>query len=69
MDRDHDKGTTTSLVAGGRHKVQTIYRDGTEMVEEYDARTGELVLRRWKSTSGIGSKATGWLYEIGEATR
>ena len=36
-------GKTTAVVADGRRKLHTTWEDGAEMVEEYDAKTDELL--------------------------
>ena len=40
------KGTRTAIVSGGRKKVHTTYESGDEMIEEFDATTDELLVRR-----------------------
>jgi hypothetical protein len=50
----------------GKQVIKTTFKDGAEMNEEYDISTGSLVVRRWKSSGSLGSKATSWEYEIGE---
>lgn len=33
-------GNTTAIVSGGRRKLHTTWDDGSELIEEYDAKTG-----------------------------
>ncbi|KAJ3216497.1 hypothetical protein HDU67_009364 [Dinochytrium kinnereticum] len=59
------KGKTTALVQDGRKKVHTEFPDGTELVEEYDLKTDDLVIRRWRRKTVLGALSA-WTYEIGE---
>lgn len=62
------KATKTSLVQDGRRKIHYTFPDETEMVEEYDVSSGELLVRKWKKTSSVGREGK-WEYEIGEDMR
>ena len=55
----------TSLVTGTRKRIQYVYPDKTEFVEEYDINTYELLVRRWKKHKDVGKEE--WIYEVGEA--
>ncbi|KAK2158281.1 hypothetical protein NP493_1810g00004 [Ridgeia piscesae] len=56
----------TCLVQDGRRKVHYTFRDDSEMVEEYDTRNNELVVRKWKKKGTFGGPAERWEYEVGE---
>ncbi|KAJ7376230.1 hypothetical protein OS493_036053 [Desmophyllum pertusum] len=58
----------TSLVQDGRRKVHYTFPDETEMVEEYDVSSGELLVRKWKKRSSVGRESK-WEYEIANFTR
>ena len=58
--------TATAIVAGGRKKVHFVYPDKTELVEEYDINTFELLIRKWKKHKDYGKEE--WIFEIGEPT-
>ena len=70
MDIFRGEGTSTALVTNGKKRIQTKYPDGTEMVEEYDLSTDELVTRKWKFNHGLGLKQNSdvWEFEIGDAS-
>ncbi|KAF6020614.1 DPCD [Bugula neritina] len=55
----------TALLQDGKRKVHYTFNDGKEMVEEYDAKTNELVLRKWKELGAFGN-AKPWQIEVGE---
>jgi len=59
-------GNTTAIVSGGRRKVHTTFDDGSELVEEYDVKTGELLERRRCGKTVLGRQAE-WEYLVGEA--
>mmetsp|Transcript_9839 Transcript_9839/g.8390 ORF Transcript_9839/g.8390 Transcript_9839/m.8390 type:complete len:93 (+) Transcript_9839:36-314(+) len=61
------KPSVTSIISGGRRKVHYRYDDKSEMVEEYDMKTHELLVRKWKKHSDF--KETEWVYEVGEAPK
>ncbi|XP_076105082.1 protein DPCD-like [Mytilus galloprovincialis] len=60
----------TCLLQDGRKKVHFTFSDGGEMAEEYDVRTDELLVRKWrkKLNNSFATKQTSeqWEYEIGE---
>ena len=61
-------GTTTALVTRGRLRVKTAYDEGVckcEKVEEYDVRTDELLLRKWRQNKGLAGMGK-FIIEIGE---
>lgn len=64
-------GTSTVATAGGRLRVITSWpaKNGitaSECAEEYDAKTDELLVRRWRSKTTLGGW-TRWEFEIGDA--
>ena len=61
-------GESTSVNQGGRRKVHTTYPDGAEMIEEFDLKTDELLVRRRRGRTTLG-KDTPWEYLVGEAPR
>ena len=52
------------MVVGGKHRVHIIYPDQTELVEEYDVTSYELLSRKWKKHKPIGKEE--WLLEMGD---
>mmetsp|Transcript_43395 Transcript_43395/g.130146 ORF Transcript_43395/g.130146 Transcript_43395/m.130146 type:complete len:195 (-) Transcript_43395:285-869(-) len=59
-------GNTTAIVQGDRRKVHTTFDDGAELVEEYDATTGELLVRKRRGKTVLGRQAD-WEYLVGDA--
>lgn len=55
----------TALLQDGRRKIHYTFDDGTEMVEEYDASSNELLLRKTKERGTFGN-AKPWAVEVGE---
>ena len=53
---------------GGRRGVVTEFDDGGEMIEEYDLKTDELLLRKRRGRTVLG-KDEEWEYLTGEAPR
>ena len=56
----------TTMSTGGRRKVHYTFPDDSEMVEEYDLQTDELMVRKRCSKTVLGAKGE-WVYEVGEA--
>ncbi|XP_021355879.1 protein DPCD-like isoform X1 [Mizuhopecten yessoensis] len=56
----------TCIVQEGRRKIHYTFADGTEMAEEYDQRSGDLIIRKWRRKGTFGSKGTSWDFEVGE---
>ena len=54
------------MVQDDRRKIHFSLPDGSEMVEEYDQRTGDLVVRKWRRKSTLGATSK-WQFEVGEA--
>ncbi|KFO32303.1 protein DPCD [Fukomys damarensis] len=55
----------TALLQDGRRKVHYLFPDGKEMAEEYDEKTGDLLVRKWRVTSALGAPGQ-WQLEVGE---
>ena len=55
----------TALLQDGRRKVHYTFPNGTELVEEYDSKTSELLLRKWKKKGTLGDSKP-WDIEVGE---
>ena len=54
------------MMSGGRKKVHTTWDDiGIEMVEEYDATTDQLLLRKLRKET-VGARESKWEIEVGE---
>ncbi|XP_045710343.1 protein DPCD isoform X1 [Phyllostomus hastatus] len=60
--RDAEK---TALLQDGRRKVHYLFPDGKEMAEEYDEKTKELLVRKWRVKSALGALGQ-WQIEVGE---
>jgi hypothetical protein len=57
-------GTRTYLISGDFIKFHTVYKDGTEIVEEYSLYSEEIESRRVKKVTMTGKE--NWTTEIGE---
>ncbi|KAM6182506.1 protein DPCD isoform 2-T2 [Erethizon dorsatum] len=55
----------TALLQDGRRKVHYLFPDGKEMAEEYDEKTSELLVRKWRVRSALGVLGQ-WQLEVGE---
>jgi len=65
-----NNGKKTAILRDGRNKVHTEFSDGTELVEEFDALTDELLVRKWRqSNTGKTAASTEWLFEVGEPVK
>jgi hypothetical protein len=64
MQKFADKPTVTSMIIGGHRRLAYAYPDGREVIEEYDLKTHELLLRRAKKPAQF--KETKWEWEVGE---
>jgi len=54
----------TAIVSGGRRKVHTIMPDGSEMMEEFELQTDQLVVRKRRGKTVLGRELD-WVYEVG----
>lgn len=61
-------GSSTSINQGGRRKVHTTFEDGSELVEEFDLKTDELLVRKRRTKTALGGDNP-WEYLVGEAPR
>lgn len=61
------KAKKTALISDGKRKVHYLFEDGNEMAEEYDLKTDELLLRKWRHKSTFGGQGQ-WTWEVGETT-
>jgi len=57
--------TKTCLVQDGKRKVHYTFDDGNEMVEEYDLRNYDILVRKWQKRGTLGGKQD-WEVEIGD---
>ncbi|XP_051837226.1 protein DPCD [Antechinus flavipes] len=57
----------TALLQDGRRKVHYLFPDGKEMAEEYDVKTSELLVRKWRVKNALGAVSP-WQTEVGEPT-
>ncbi|XP_044157822.1 protein DPCD isoform X2 [Bufo gargarizans] len=55
----------TCILQDGRRKVHYLFSDGKEMAEEYDQKTHELLVRKWREKSALGAYGQ-WQIEVGE---
>ncbi|XP_072280498.1 protein DPCD [Pyxicephalus adspersus] len=55
----------TCILQDGRRKVHYLFLEGKEMVEEYDHKTHELLVRKWREKSALGAYSQ-WQIEVGE---
>ncbi|EAW49755.1 deleted in a mouse model of primary ciliary dyskinesia, isoform CRA_b [Homo sapiens] len=55
----------TALLQDGRRKVHYLFPDGKEMAEEYDEKTSELLVRKWRVKSALGAMGQ-WQLEVGD---
>ena len=61
------KPIRTLIITGGRRRLMSTFPDGTEVVEEFDLNTHDLLLRRVKAPSRVGEGT--WVYEVGEEVK
>ena len=60
------------IVSNGRRKLHYLYPDKTELVEELDLNTNEVLVRKWKRPIEKGmpsQEAPEWEFEIGEEVK
>ncbi|KAL3067326.1 protein DPCD [Trematomus bernacchii] len=55
----------TALISDGKRKIHYLFTDGKEMSEEYDLKTDELIVRKWRHKSTLGDQSP-WQVEVGE---
>ncbi|XP_051560619.1 protein DPCD isoform X1 [Myxocyprinus asiaticus] len=61
------KAKKTALISDGKRKVHYLFEDGNEMAEEYDLKTDELVLRKWRCKTALGGQGQ-WTLEVGDTS-
>ena len=57
------------IVQNGRRKLHYLYPDQTELIEELDMNSNEVMLRKWKRPKDKempAQQVVEWEYEIGE---
>ncbi|XP_021564951.1 protein DPCD [Carlito syrichta] len=64
-DPQGTRGKAPSALCAGRRKVHYLFSDGREMAEEYDERTSELLVRKWRVRNALGALGP-WQLEVGE---
>ncbi|XP_078079157.1 protein DPCD isoform X1 [Mustelus asterias] len=55
----------TAVLQEGKRKVHYLFLDGSEMVEEYEVSNDQLIVRKWRQKSQLGSQGQ-WQIEMGE---
>ena len=55
---------TSSIVSEGKRKFHTTYEDGSELVEEYDLASNQLLVRKTRRPTALGGEGN-WVYELG----
>nr|XP_045004059.1 protein DPCD-like [Jaculus jaculus] len=55
----------TALLQDGKRMVHYLFPDGKEMAEEYDEKTNELLVRKWRMKTSLGALGQ-WQLEVGE---
>mmetsp|Transcript_26589 Transcript_26589/g.52406 ORF Transcript_26589/g.52406 Transcript_26589/m.52406 type:complete len:199 (+) Transcript_26589:27-623(+) len=66
--KNRGKCSKTSIDSQGRRKVHSSFEDGTEVVEEYDIKTGECMIRKYREKTTLKGQSE-WIYLIGEPPR
>ena len=56
--------TVNEIISNGRRKLHYLFPDQTELVEERDQGSNEVLLRKWKRPKELGQAH--WEYEIGD---
>ncbi|XP_060097792.1 protein DPCD [Heteronotia binoei] len=57
----------TALLGDGKRKIHYLFDNGKEMAEEYDMKTNQLLLRKWREKNALGASGS-WQVEVGEPT-
>lgn len=58
------KAKKTAIIQGGVRKVHYEMPRDEQLSEDYDMKTGDLLVRKWKRCTAIG-KESDWEYEVG----
>ncbi|XP_034389694.1 protein DPCD isoform X1 [Cyclopterus lumpus] len=56
----------TAFIHDDKRKIHFLFTDGKEMTEEYDLKTDELIVRKWRHKSTLGAQGE-WQVEVGES--
>jgi protein DPCD len=62
------KEPRTSSIQNGRKRIASRFTDNTEMIEEFDVVTDELLLRKVRKPTAVGGEGT-WEVEVGTESR
>jgi protein DPCD len=62
------KEPKTSTISNGRKRILSRYTDESEMLEEYDVVTDELLLRKSRKQTAVGGEGP-WVVEVGTEAR
>ncbi|KAH9600271.1 Protein DPCD [Trypanosoma melophagium] len=54
----------TSVIINERKRITSRFTDGSEMIEEYDIITDDLLLRKYRTKNGLGNYSD-WEIEVG----
>ncbi|KAG9350513.1 hypothetical protein JZ751_026879 [Albula glossodonta] len=60
------KAKKTALVHDGKRKIHYLFEDGKEMAEEYDIKTDDLIVRKWRKKNSLGAQGQ-WEVEVGDS--
>ncbi|EPY33299.1 DPCD protein [Strigomonas culicis] len=58
----------TSVIVDGRKRITSVFTDGSEMIEEFDVVTDELLLRKRRAKGPLGGYGK-WTTEVGTEAR
>ncbi|GIQ86691.1 protein DPCD [Kipferlia bialata] len=58
-------GKKSVIVREGRQKIHSAFPDGSECVEEFDLKTQQCIVRKWRKKDMLGRESK-WDYELGE---
>merc|ERR1712118_241417 len=64
-EKNSDEPQRMCVKADGRKKIHTTNKDGSEMVEEYDEKTGKLLIRKTRKPPVLGGEGE-WITEVGQ---
>ncbi|CUG86575.1 Hypothetical protein, putative [Bodo saltans] len=62
------KEPKTSVISNGRKRIVSKFTDDSEMLEEYDVVTDELLLRKSRKQTAVGGEGP-WVIEVGTEAR
>ena len=64
MDQLVGEPEVSSMIFSGRRKLHYTYPNGSEMIEEYDITSNDLLLRKVKIKREFG--VSDWIFEVGQ---